>query len=476
MPPGNGKPGLAVTAALLLGCSCLRQPPALPDLPALATEAFLPAIRDHVGNAYQQARADPLSPSANGKLGMVLQAYEQYDSSLICYRRARLLEPQSFRWAYYLGVVEAALGKNAEAAQTLRQAVRLDPDYASARIKLAESLLASGQVSRSREFYQTVLRQDPRLAMAHYGLGRLFTTGGDTAAAIEHFRQACELAPNFGSAHYALALAYRKSGQTALADQHLALYQKNKLGGPAEEDPLLAEVKQLHAGAAPLIREGVRMEQAGLLEQSAEKHEQALAIDPGYVQAHVNLVPLYGRLGRPQKAEEHYRAAAALNPNLAENHYNYGVLRHGQNRLAEAGAAFRAALQINPFYAEAHNNLAYVLEQQSRPEEALRHYRAAIENKPDYRLARFHIGRLLLQRGKAAEAISHLLLTLSPEDESTAAYRYALAGAYARAGNRTSAIEHARAARDRASAQGQTALLASIERDLRILENAGGAR
>ena len=72
------------------------------------------------------------------------------------------------------------------------------------------------------------------------------------------------------------------------------------------------------------------------------------------MQAHVNLIRLYGTLGRPEKAEEHYRAATALNPGLAEIYYNHGVLLAGIQQPNEAAEAFRCAIDLNPAYAEAH--------------------------------------------------------------------------------------------------------------------------
>ena len=117
-----------------------------------------------------------------------------------------------------------------------------------------------------------------------------------------------------------------------------------------------------------------------------------------------------------------------------------------------------------------------MLEREGKLDEAARHYQAAIENKPNYRLAHFHLGRILVHQNRLGEAINHLLQTLTPEDESTPGFMYALAAAYARAGDRNQALQYARGARQRAAALGQTALLSLIERDLRILEQAGGIR
>jgi tetratricopeptide (TPR) repeat protein len=184
----------------------------------------------------------------------------------------------------------------------------------------------------------------------------------------------------------------------------------------------------------------------------------------------VNLISIYGRLGRLDKAEEHYRAAVRLNPNHAESHYDFGVLLFGLGKHAEAEQAFRRALDIDPFHPEAHNNLAYLFEQQGKLAEAKEHYRKAIENKPDYRLAHFHLGRILVNEKRFREGIEHLLKTLTPEDESTPGYLYALGAAYGRAGDRQNALRYLHTAREQASQRGQSRLLSSIERDLRVVE------
>ena len=80
--------------------------------------------------------------------------------------------------------------------------------------------------------------------------------------------------------------------------------------------------------------------------------------------------------------------------------------------------------------------------------------------------------RLQCRRDAKAEydkAIQHFLMTLTPEDESTPRYLYALAATYARAGNSGEALRYARTAQEQAAARGQAELLASIERDFPAL-------
>jgi len=288
---------------------------------------------------------------------------------------------------------------------------------------------------------------------------------------VIHLSRACELAPTFGGAHFALARIYRGIGKKEKAQQHLALYQKDKLGWPTLPDPLLADILALRNSSTDYLRRGIELAEQGQLKEAAEEHEAAVEIDPTLVQAHVNLIRLYGQLGEPSRAEEHYRAALEMAPHLAELHYNYGVLLNDRDP-AGGAEAFRRALELKPNYAEAHNNYALFLMLSGKLDDAVRHYRMALEERPDYRAARFNLGRILVLQGQFDEAISHLRQTLLPKDDETPQFAYALGAAYARSGNRAEALRYMREARKKATALGQSALLASIERDLQNLENA----
>ena len=454
-------------------CSLINRNPNLPDLPILDMAKFLPAIRERIQPAYNDARANPKDAAANGKLGMLLAAHEQYESAAVCYERAHLLDAGSFRWPYYLGSVRALQGRNNDAVSTLREALKANADYAPARLKLAEALLSIGKLAESEEAYRTVLKTQPGSANAWYGLGRVYASRGDEHGALEAYQKAFNLFPGYGAAHYALGLAYRKQGKMGESERNFHIYEANKTTAPLPDDPLTVAVGELNAGAMSHIRRGGSLERAGRIEEAIAEHETALQIDPKLAQAHINLISLYGRLGQFDKAGEHYRAALSLDPEQADCYYNYGVLLFERQDYSEAERAFQKTLRINPYHAQAHHNLGYLLEQQGRLKEALTHYDRAIENQPDYRMAHFHAGRILANRKKYDEAIAHFLKTIAIEDERTPAYLYALAAAYARSDNNRNALLYARRARDGAAARGQTELLASIDQDLVILEQRG---
>lgn len=225
-----------------------------------------------------------------------------------------------------------------------------------------------------------------------------------------------------------------------------------------------------NAEAVTHLKRGAALEREGKLAESIAAHEQALAIDPGLLQAYVNLISLYGRAGQSEKAQQAYRKANEINPDIPELHYNFGVLLAGQNRPGEAAQSFERSIQLNPYYAEAHYNYAAIIESEGKLEEAAKHYRKAIENKPGYGAAHFHLGRILVNQDKLAEAIEQFQKSLTPETEETPRNLYALGATYIRAGDKTKGIQTLREALKRALAMNQTQLASSLERDLKSLE------
>jgi tetratricopeptide (TPR) repeat protein len=461
---------LLLVLALAPSADAHPQPARADSLPLLEMGNFLPAIRQQLQQAYAAAQAHPTDPEASGTLGMILDAYEQYDAAVICYRRAQHLDSRSFRWLFYLGWVQAAQGRHEQAAITLGNALRIQPGYVPAQLKLAESLFAIGRWEESRAIYQAVSTAHPESAEAHYGLGRVSAARGDVAAATTSYLKSVELFPEYGAAHYALALVYRKLGDEARYQPQFRLYEQNRTSVPPLDDPLRSAVTRLNMGSVAHIRRGADLERAGKIAEAIAEQQEALRVDPKAVQAHINLISLYGRLEQYEPAAEHYRAGIDLDRNQADLHYNYGVLLLKQRKPEDAETAFRAALEINPYYAEAHTNLGSLYEQQGRLDDAFQQFEEAVENRPNYRVAHFHMGRIRANQRNYGEAIQHFLKTLTPEDENTPRYLYALAATYARAGDIAEALKYARTARAQAAARGQAELLASIDKDLQVLE------
>ncbi len=235
------------------------------------------------------------------------------------------------------------------------------------------------------------------------------------------------------------------------------------------EKPHAHPSETINAEASENLKRGAALESEGKIAESIAAHQQALALNPNLVQAHINLISLYGRTNQYAKAEANYNSAIAINPDLPEIHYNFGVLLVTQERLKEAEQSFARCLQLNPYHAEAHHNVAALIEREGRLAEAATHYRKAIENKSGYTAAHFALGRILVNQDKLPEAIEQFKLSLAPENETTPRNMYALGATYIRAGNQAEGIKFLREALKLATTLRQEQLANSIARDLNEL-------
>jgi tetratricopeptide (TPR) repeat protein len=448
------------------------QGPNLPDLPQLAYDKMLSTVRAEVQKAYDIVLAHPRDATANGNLGMVLHAHDLPSEAEMCYRRAHLLAPTSFRWTYYLGMVQVDQRNCSAAIPTFLEAQRLDPNHLATQLRMGECFLVSSQWDEAGKLYQAIVQSHPENAEAYYGLGRVRAARDDFSGAIESIHKACELFPKFAAAHFALARAYRRLGKSQEAQQELELSNKSEGGIPDIDDPLLAEVAALNRDFKAYLNAGVKSLAAGRLQDAADAFEGALEINPQLPEAHTHLIYVYGQLGQAAKAEEHYRAAVRLDPKGTEAYFNYGVFLLAQRRPADTEEAFRKTLEINPRYAEAHSNLGYLLESEGRSSEAVAEYRKALEIKPDFIQANFSLGRILLKEERFEEGIPLLLKALRTEDEDAkTSYLYAVGIAFADVGDLENGLRYLRLARDRAEVRKQASLLTSIADDLRLLES-----
>ncbi len=296
---------VALACCLCLCAHSLRAQ-TLPDLPAIVLDGFDPESKEQIQKAVRQVEAKPRDAEANGWLGMTLHTYEQFEWATPLLSTGAPVSADRISLGILPGHRAGGTGATARSCGEL-SGLRCNkmPKHLPAQLRLAEALLAGGQLSESQQFYEIVIKRNPNIAQAYYGLGRVFATS-KPAEALRHYRRAIELFPEYGAAHYALGLALRDAGQTAEAQEHLARSQQLKLSRPTLEDPLIVGLAEMNAGASKHLKRGALLEREGKLEASIAEHEQALELNPWFIQAHINLISLYGRTSQFDKAEKHY--------------------------------------------------------------------------------------------------------------------------------------------------------------------------
>lgn len=161
---------------------------------------------------------------------------------------------------------------------------------------------------------------------------------------------------------------------------------------------------------------GLAYHRLGRMEESLAAYEQALAVDPTYLDTYTNLGSAFIGMGFPEEAAVQYEAGLAQ-PGRRDQHAilfrNLGTAMYQLGRPGGALTCFHESLVLMPVNPEAHNNIGYVFLHQGRFREAEPHLREALALAPRYMDAHLNLGLVLVGLRQYAEAEQHLRLVLA---------------------------------------------------------------
>jgi len=109
------------------------------------------------------------------------------------------------------------------------------------------------------------------------------------------------------------------------------------------------------------------------LDKARAAYARAIALDPGHIEAHLNLGRLLHESGELAGAESHYRQACAADPASPLAAFNLGVALEDRGDASGAIAAYRRAVELDAEYGGAHFNLSRLCEATGDVSGALRH-------------------------------------------------------------------------------------------------------
>jgi tetratricopeptide (TPR) repeat protein len=131
------------------------------------------------------------------------------------------------------------------------------------------------------------------------------------------------------------------------------------------------------------FQRGIEIEQAGgSIEQAMDAYKVALALDPGFAAAMVNLGTLYFTARHLEQAEKFYRRAVEANPDYPLAHFNLGNLYDERGDRARALDHYLMALKLDGNYADAHYNLALLHQGRGDLLNAMRHWKTYVRLDP----------------------------------------------------------------------------------------------
>ena len=176
--------------------------------------------------------------------------------------------------------------------------------------------------------------------------------------------------------------------------------------------PLLADpVRTVRIAAAsalaPLAADALG-EHAAAFERAALEYVAAERFNADRPESRTNLGNFLAERGETAESEAEYRAALALDPRFVPASVNLAELQRTQNRESDAEATLRAALEAVPDDANLRHALGLSLVRQQRPDDALRELAAAAEAAPDNPRYAYVHAVALHSAGRLREAIAVL--------------------------------------------------------------------
>jgi len=172
------------------------------------------------------------------------------------------------------------------------------------------------------------------------------------------------------------------------------------------------------AAAALLACVGITEHQLRFWQNSRTLFTRALAVTTNNSIAHVNLGIALEEEEKISLALEEYRKAIAINPNGFQGHNNLANMLAIKGQTDEAIREYREAIRLNPDDAIDHVNFATLLAQMGRFDDAGREYAEAVRLDPVDSRPLYLMGKASLREGQSREAVEHFRAALqrAPSD------------------------------------------------------------
>jgi len=325
--------------------------------PAVSPDQQDPKARALIEEAFEVVRflmkEFPRSTDPIALMGNLCNQFERTEEAVRWWKKC--LEREPGRADVYVGLGSMALrtGDSAAAVKHYEKALELSPRLQGVRARYAEALMAQGRFRDAVAALEAEIRLNPRFGGAYLLLGRAYAALGELEKAAEALRTAARLLPGESRVLYTLASVYARMGEAEKAiecrrrfkelreaEDRLHNWRRRAVRGMAERPTRVLAWTLAHAAVIYAAH--------GRLHKAEALRLRAARLDPENITCRENLVEMYLRTGRPEKAVPFCRELVRLKPWSATHHLNAGVVLAQSGRLDEAEAEIRKALELDP--------------------------------------------------------------------------------------------------------------------------------
>ncbi len=289
-----------------------------------------------------------------------------------------------------LGRIREMEGSLAGAEDAFIQALRLDPEYHSARRRLLRLYLEREDLAPARAQAEILLEMDADRPEHHFLAGLVAMRSGDIVSAKEAYQQAIALTEGrYPEAWYNLGITFRSAGDLPAA---IAAYRQ-----ALENRPDYVEA-MINLGAAHAA--------SGQLDEAERILQRATEVDPNHATAWFHLGKLQIRRGEFLAAVASFQRARDVRPRYREAALNQGVALSRSGDIDGAITVYEQLTRDHPRYAKAYYNLSVALGKAGRRAQEYDAARKAVALDPGHVPSLTRLARLEVARGRYERAAS----------------------------------------------------------------------
>ncbi len=310
------------------------------------------------------------------------------------------------------GVMLHLAGKNREAMEQFRLALRENPALAGANLFAGLSEFDLGEFENALPYLEKAKELDPTRPAPLLALGKLYVAKRDYRRANGFYAKGAALDANLAEAWYGLGVTDRSMAEEILNQAARA--------GTTNEPATKAKVQHLLDGAMQALT-------------------RAAELDPNSAHTHLLMAESLADAGKPAEAIPEYQAAMKLDPALDGAYLGLASEYWKQHQFDQALPLLKHVLLKSPNDAEANGMMADIVEHGGDYARAQRYAETALRGNPDLIQTRVVLARIYLAKQEPKLAVSELRKVIAADPDGS--YHFLLYRAYRQAGDERSAQE-----------------------------------
>jgi len=330
--------------------------------------------------------------------------------------------------------------KDDKALETVRQAIRLNPDFEVAQSLLARILMVQGKTDHALATMEKLVKAHPESIAHRSSYARLLALAKRYDRALKQFKIVLKKQPANNDIVYAIALLTLEQGKLKESEKSFKKLLSRKkrvfesyyyLGGIAEKRKQYKQAirwyKKVRHGknrltanirVAQLMAKQGKIKQARTYLQSLDRRDKTR--DVRLYAVEIDMLSNEGKYDSAMQVANKALKKYIDDPDLL---YARSLLAEKADNLVQAEMDLKKIIKSEPNNIHALNALGYTLaDRTNRYQEAYKYIQKAYQLSPEEPAVLDSMGWVLYRMGKWPEAIKHLrkALSLLPDDEIAA--------------------------------------------------------